>query len=175
MLGSGLPEEVELLAWLDEQRILPKSDHHIWLMHSALFIDDVAEPIFDIRERDQYHHWYFTVTQEFRSMLLDLFRETNTDRVITGHIHCRKDFRVGSIHFDLAPATSFSQWGDRWSAGDPNLGFFTFEVDERGLHKTFVPLTRVSERTDGYGPGGHSLPEARDYSMAWEIALAFIN
>jgi hypothetical protein len=168
LLGSGLPEEAKLLAWLDEQRTQPKSEHHIWLMHSALFIEDAGEPIFDIREREQYHHWYFTVTQEYRSMLLDLFRETSTDRVITGHIHCRKDHRVGRIHFDLAPATSFSQWKDWWPDGDPTLGFYEFGVNEGGLHKTFVPLARLSGRTDGYGPGGHPLPGARDYSMAWE-------
>ena len=32
---------------------------------------------------------------------------------------------------------------------------------------TFAPLEKVSDQ-EGYGPGGHPAPEARDYSLAWE-------
>ncbi len=168
LLGSGLPEERDLLEWLEDQRKRPRAQHQIWMMHYALFIDSPTEPFFDIRDPQQYHAWYFTVTQSYREWLLGLFRDTGTERVVTGHIHCRKDHLVGGIHFDLAPATSFSQWQDRWPDGDPTLGFLRFDVGEGGLTKSFVPLERASTRTDGYGPGGHPLPEARDYSLAWE-------
>jgi hypothetical protein len=137
-------------------------------MHYALFVDSPTEPFFDIRDPDQYHAWYFTVAQSRREWLLDLFRDSGTERVVTGHIHCRKDHLAEGIHFDLAPATSFSQWKDRWPDGDPTLGFFRFDIGDLGLTKNFVPLEKVSDRSDGYGPGGHPLPEARDYSLAWE-------
>jgi hypothetical protein len=168
LLGSGLPEEKDLLEWLEGERKRPSAEHQIWIMHYALFVDSPTEPFFDIRDPDQYHAWYFTVAQSRREWLLDLFRDSGTERVVTGHIHCRKDHLAEGIHFDLAPATSFSQWKDRWPDGDPTLGFFRFDIGDLGLTKSFVPLEKVSDRSDGYGPGGHPLPEARDYSLAWE-------
>lgn len=168
LLGSGLDEEKDLLDWLAQQESEPRADHHIWLMHYALFVNDVDETVFDIRKEEEYHSWYFTVQQDYRERLLELFSKTNAERVITGHIHCRKDFYAHGIHFDLAPGTGFSQWADHWQDGDPTLGFYRFDVDAEGLRRTFIPLERVSNRTDGYGPGGHPTPEMRDYSLAWE-------
>jgi hypothetical protein len=172
LLGSGLPEEQDLKAWLEAQRAEqaenPRDEHRIWIMHYALFADAPDEPQWDIRTQEEYIAWYFTVDYDHRDWLFRLFRDTHTERVITGHIHCRKDHVADGIHFDLAPGTAFSQWDNRWPDGDPTLGFYRFDVDEDGMHRTFVPLERVSTRTDGYGPGGHPTPEMRDYSQAWE-------
>lgn len=99
---------------------------------------------------------------------MELFHATGTTRVVTGHIHCRKDHEAEGIHFDLAPATCGSQWVKRWPDGDGTMGFFEYEVADDRMEKRFVPLAKVSTRTDGYGPGGHPKPEARDYSLAWE-------
>ena len=57
---------------------------------------------------------------------------------------------------------------DRWADGDPTLGFYRFDVTDAGITDTFIPLTRESQSTAGYGPGGHPKPEERDYSLAWE-------
>jgi hypothetical protein len=168
LLGSGLPEERDLWAWLEDQKRLPRAEHHLWLMHYALFVDALDEPVFDIADPEQYLSWYFCVEQSCRDRLLALFQATGATRVLTGHIHCRKDFEAAGIRFDLAPATSGAQWTDHWPDGDGTLGFFLYEVDGPRLTKTFVPLETVSARTDGYGPGGHPRPEARDYSLAWK-------
>jgi hypothetical protein len=172
LLGSGLPEEREVKAWLEaqrsQQRENPDGEHRIWMMHYALFVDAPDEEPWDITNPEEYTAWYFTVDHAHRDWLMRLFQDTHTERVITGHIHCRKDHMANNIHFDLAPATAFSQWADRWPDGDPTLGFYVFDVDDAGLHRTFVPLEKVSDRTDGYGPGGHPKPEMRDYSLAWE-------
>lgn len=194
LLGSGLPEEAELLDWLDVRRrrgVAPtgatdgegstanpatvfggegarRADHHIWLMHCPLFVDRPDEKTWDIRREEEYRHWYFTVEQSYRERLFAVFAESGADRVITGHVHCRKDHYARGIHFDLAPSTAFSQWDDHWVDGDPTLGFYRFDVAAARFEKTFVPLERVSTRTDGYGPGGHPPPEERDYSRAWE-------
>ena len=48
------------------------------------------------------------------------------------------------------------------------MGFYVYDVDGKKMTRQFVPLEKVSKRTDGYGPGGHPKPEARDYSLAWE-------
>jgi len=168
LIGSGLPEEKELWNWLDEQKHLPAAAHHLWLMHYAMFIDTPDEPLFDIENPDQYMDWYFSVDQKNRDRLMDIFKATNATRCITGHIHCRKDHFADGIHFDLAPATCGNQWTDRWPDCDGSEGFFRYDVDNDKMTKTFVPLDKVSKRTDGYGPGGHPKPEARDYSLAWE-------
>ena len=165
-MGSGLPREAALWKWLEEQQALPSDPHHIWMMHYALFTEDLHEPNYDITKSDQYLAWYFGIDEPHRSRIMEVFRDTCTDRVITGHIHCRKEFMSDGIAFDLAPATSFSQWKKRWPDGDPTLGFFRYDVTGNTIHKTFIPLTYVSHRK-GYGPGGHPTPEQRDYSIAW--------
>ena len=168
LLGSGLPEEEAQWEWLEAQAKQPHSKYHIWLMHSALFINDLHEPNWDITKEDEYHPWYFGIDEPHRSRLMEIFKATGTNRVITGHIHCQKDFFAEGIHFDLAPATCFSQMKNFWPDGDTRLGFLKFAVTPDGLQKTFVPLKKESTRTDGYGQGGHPKPEARDYALAWE-------
>lgn len=168
LVGSGLPEEEKLWAWFEEVRCQPKLLHHIWLMHYALFLDAPDERLFDITKRQDYLNWYFCVDQGNRERLMAVFKATGTARVITGHIHCRKDHFAEGIHFDLAPATCAAQWIDHWPDGDGTLGFFKYDVEGDRMTKTFVPLEKVSQRTDGYGPGGHPKPEAHDYSLAWE-------
>ncbi len=168
LLGSGLKEERELWEWLEEQKRLPRAAHHLWLMHYALFIDRPDEPVFDIADPARYYEWYFCVDQKSRARLLDLFKATATTRVVTGHIHCRKDHEADGIAFDLAPATCGAQWADRWPDGDGTLGFFEYGVQGGRMKKRFIPLEHVSTRTDGYGPGGHPKPDVRDYSLAWE-------
>lgn len=92
----------------------------------------------------------------------EIFKKTHANRVITGHIHYWKDH-----YYDLAPATCFSQWQDKWPDGDPTLGFFKYDVSVDKIEKSFIPLAKMSKK-QGYGPGGHPSPEQRDYSKAWE-------
>ena len=168
LLGSGLPEEAELWEWLEAQKDEPRAEHHLWLMHYALFIDAFDEPAWDITDREHYIDWYFCIDPPSRRRLMEIFKATGATRVITGHIHCRRDAMVDGIHIDFAPGVTFPQWGDRWPDGDATLGFFEFSVDADGMTKTFVPLEKVSKRVDGYGLGGHPPPEKRDYTMAWK-------
>ena len=168
LVGSGLPEEEELWEWLEQQKLAAGEDHHLWLMHYPLFFDSLDEPPFDITDRDQYMSWYFSVDQKSKYRLMEIFKATGTTRVITGHIHCRKDHFAEGIHFDLAPATCMAQWTDRWPDGDGTLGFFRYDVQGAKMTKNFIPLAKVSDRTDGYGLGGHPKPETRDYSLAWD-------
>ena len=51
----------ELQTRLEQQAREPRSKHHIWLMHSALFINDLHEPNFDITDPDHYTDWYFGI------------------------------------------------------------------------------------------------------------------
>ena len=165
--GSGLPEERAFWRWMDAQPEQPRTRHHVWIMHSALFIDDVDETNFDIIDPDHYLDWYFGIDNPARRHLLDVFRATGTDLVISGHVHCHRAHGVDGIRFEIGPSTAFGQWGNRWPDGDPRLGFLRYDVTDAGIRSTHVPLERVSTAT-GYGPGGHPSPDQRDYTVAWE-------
>ncbi len=171
LVNSELPEEKELWDWLEEQKEQPKVKHHMWLMHYALFINNPNEGNFDITDPNQYIDWYFSIDEPGRSRLLEIFKATKGEistRVITGHIHCRRECVYEGINFDFAPGVAFAQWADKWPDGDATLGFFLYEVKDENLSKRFVPLKKISTAKGAYGPGGHPKPEARDYSLAWE-------
>jgi hypothetical protein len=164
--GSGLPEEEPFWNWVEALADLPRADHHVWLMHSALFVEDLHEPNFDITDADHYTDWYFGVDEPHRGRLFEAMRASGVDLVLSGHVHCRKEFRQEGVHLVIGPSTAFSQWGDRWPDGDPTLGFLRCDVTPADIAVTFVPLSHTSS-AGGYGPGGHPRPDQRDYSLAW--------
>ncbi len=166
--GSRLPAEKDFWAWFEAQRDPPRAKHHVWMMHSALFIDDVAEPNFDVTDPERYHDWYFGIDEPVRSRLMDGFKATGATLVLSGHVHCRKTHHAKGVRFDIGPSTAFAQWAGRWPDGDPTLGFVRYDVTDGRIDGTFVPLARTSD-AEGYGPGGHPLPNLRDYSIAWEM------
>jgi len=171
LAGSGLPEEKQMWLWLQNLQRLPKQKHHVLLMHYALFVDDISEPNYDITDPAQYHSWYFGMDEPHRGHILAALKAAGVDTVISGHIHCRKTDTVDGIWFYKAPATSFPQWAEHWLDGDPSLGFLEFDVGQRGICCTFIPLERLSNSV-GYGPKGHPRPELRDYSVAWDSQRA---
>ena len=165
LLGSGLPEEAELLEWLSGQRGESGGRHHIWVIHPALFADRPDEPDWDRSTHPT--EWYFVLDGAHRRVLLDTFRATGATHIITSHIHCRREAELGDMQVLFSPATAFPQWGERWPDGDPRLGFLHFSVSAEGIEKRFVPLRALS-RQEGYGPGGNPGLNGRDYSLAWE-------
>lgn len=163
LLGSGLPEEAQLRAWLDGLERDPRAAHHVWMIHPSMFADRFDEPDFDpVTDRVP---WYFGLNQLDREYLWGVMRRTGVTQVLSGHIHCRRHVRHAGVDFYLGPATAFPQWGERWPDGDATLGFMEFTVSEGAITPTFVPLDRVSDRV-GYGPGGNPPIEGRDYSVA---------
>ena len=98
---------------------------------------------------------------------MKLFKATGADIVICGHVHCHKVTYAEGIRFEIAPATSFGQWHDRWPDGNDSLGFLRYDVSDAGIECSFVPLKKTYN-LEGYGPGAHPAPHARDYSIAWE-------
>ncbi len=165
--GSGLPEEEAFWEWFEAQRSLPRAKHHVWMMHYALFIDDPNEPNWDITDPKHYLDWYFGIDLPHRKRLMDGFKATGSTLVLSGHVHCCKHHHAEGIDFHINPSTAFSQWGRRWPDGDDSLGFMLYEVTDDGIQGQFVPLAKRSNRK-GYGPGGHPLPQKRDYSKAWK-------
>jgi len=165
--GSGLPEEKDFWKWMEEQKYKPRAKYHVWIMHYALFIHDIHEPSYDIRDPKQYLAWYFGIDEPYRSRIFKVFKETNATIVINGHVHCRKTRYVDGIRFDSAPSTAFSQCDSLWIDGDSRLGFLRYDVYNDEIKCTFIPLKRIS-KAKGYGPRGHPPSEKLDYSIAWE-------
>jgi len=173
VVNSGLPEEDAFWRWAEEQARRPRARHHVWVMHYALFVERPDEPDWDPTQPEHYHDWYFSVDQPGRGRLMDLFQSTGATLVISGHIHCRRALMADGIRFDYAPATSFGQWAGRWPDGDPALGFMVYTVSADGITGRFEPLREVVQAAgEPYGVGGHPLPAARDYGMAWDPSYA---
>jgi len=165
VVNSGLPEEGEFWKWAEQEKKRANAAHHVWIMHYALFAEEPGEPNWHIA--NHYHNWYFCIDQPGRGRLLELLESTGADIVISGHIHCHKVSLARGMRFEIAPATSFGQWPNRWPDGDASLGFLRYDVSDAGINSTFVPLDKTYDLA-GYGPGGHPAPHARDYSLAWE-------
>lgn len=167
LMGSGLPEEEAQWEWLEAQRDQPKAKHHVWMTHYPLFLVDRHEPNYDITDPDRYHDWYFSIDGPYRTRLIEILKDTGAELVVSGHVHCRKTHCAEGITFTIGPSSAFPQQGHRWEDGDDTLGFMRYDVSDEGIKGTLVPLETVST-AKGYGPGGHPLPEKRDYSIAWE-------
>jgi DNA repair exonuclease SbcCD nuclease subunit len=167
LMGSGLPEEEAQWQWLEAQRDEQSAGHHVCMTHYPLFLVDRHEPNYDITDPGQYYDWYFGIGEPHRTRLIAILKDSGAELVVSGHVHCRKTHRAEGITFTIGPSSAFPQQGDRWEDGDDTLGFMRYDVSDEGIEGTFVPLERVSTAS-GYGPGGHPLPEKRDYSIAWE-------
>lgn len=159
VVNSGLPEEARFWNWAKQQEDRPRLQHQIWVLHYPLFADRSDEPNWDIARN--YREWYFTIDEPGRGKLMDLFKATKTDIVISGHVHCHKVFHSQGIRFEIAPATSAGQWGDRWPDGDDTLGFLKYDVAEKGIQSAFIPLEKTWDEK-GHGPGGHPAVRCKD-------------
>jgi 3',5'-cyclic AMP phosphodiesterase CpdA len=160
---SPLPSAAELDRWLEQLARLPKARHHVMLNHYPLFIDDINEGAYDITKPDEYHAWYFAMDPAPRQRLIEAYQRAGVTHVLSGHIHCRRPpMIIDGITYCFGPSTAMPQFGDRWPDGDDTLGFQAFHVTPEGIEYEFHPLLEVSTRTDGWGPGGHPKPEARN-------------
>ena len=159
---AGLPSAIELDRFLAEIGQLPPSHFHVMLNHYPLFIDGINEDQYDITDPEEYMSWYFGVDPEPRKRLIEAYQKAGVTHVLSGHIHCRRPpITIDGITFCFGASTAMPQFGDHWPDGDDTLGFQTFTVTPEAIDFEFHPLTEVSTRTDGWGPGGHPKPEAR--------------
>lgn len=164
LLGSGLLEEERLRKFLENLSQLPSMEHHFILTHYAMFIQSPDEPDYDITSKEQYYDWYFGINKNNREFLLKCFKEAKVSRVLTGHIHCRREVTHDGIVFDYAPSTTFGQYSHKWADGNDRPGFYLFHVDGAKITKEFIPTAPLSDNKDGFGKGGHATKDQIDYS-----------
>lgn len=155
LLGSGHSREHEVREFIRGLAQCPPCRHHLFLTHYALFMrtPDEAQP--DITDPEQYYEWYFSLNREDRHFMLEHLRQAGVTRLLSGHIHCRREFAWNGITFDYAPSTTFGQYAGKWPDGDSTPGFYLFEATPATLTKTFVPTSPLSTQTDFFGQGGH--------------------
>lgn len=163
LAGSGLPEEAVMWDWLDAQVTRPRARRQIWMMHPALFVHDLDEPNAPATDPMSY----LSVDSPHRQRMMQVFRDTGAELVISGHLHARHQTTVEGITFQHAPSTAF-RGREIWPQGDPSLGFFRCDVHAQHIAIEFIPLERESSAA-GYGPGGNPPLEGRDYSLATEL------
>lgn len=165
LAGSGLPEEAEMWEWLDRQERFPEVDYHVWIMHPAIFLLTPDEPNVDIHENQKL--WYLSVDNPHRTRILEALLRTKADLLLTGHLHCRREYEWEGIRIVSSPSTAWGSSISVWPDGDSTQGFLNCFVRESGIETVLVPLEETSTLT-GYGPGGNPPMETRDYSAAWE-------
>ncbi|MCB1104229.1 MAG: metallophosphoesterase [Opitutaceae bacterium] len=159
---TTLPSARALDAWLQNLATLPRCAQHVMLNHYPLFTDTPDDPPRDITDPSGYLDWYFSAEPAPRRKLIEAYRSAGVTHVLSGHIHCRRPpLNFEGMNYCFGASTAFAQWKDRWSDGDARLGFQVFTVTPDGIDYRFEPLSHVSTRTDGWGPGGHPKPEAR--------------
>lgn len=162
--NTDLPSAEAQAMWLRRLAAEPRTQWHVMLNHYPLFTESIDQGPADLTTPDGYLQWYFSLDPEPRRRVLDAYHAAGVTHVLSGHVHCRRPpMVIDGITFCFGASTATVQWADHWADGDPRQGFQVFTVTPEGIGYRFEPLTRVSTRTDGWGPGGHPKPEARVY------------
>ena len=168
--GSGLPQEQRLWSLLENIPNLPKSRHHIALMHYWPFMETPDEPAWDMSDPDEYWNWYFSIDPPHRQRLLELLHNAQVEILFCGHVHTgRRVQQVEGMRLYRCPASGITaQLAERWSDSETRQGFHLCEVNDQGIEVTFVPGDDQCEEFDTFGPWGHPPVSERDYSVARE-------
>jgi len=168
--GSGLPQEKRLWNLLENIPNLPRSRHHVALMHYWPFMETPDEPAWDMSDPDEYWNWYFSIDPPHRQRLLELLHNAQVDILFCGHVHTgRRVQQVEGMRLYRCPASGITaQLTERWSDSETRQGFHLCEVNDQGIEVTFVPGDDQCEEFDAFGPWGHPPVSERDYSVARE-------
>ncbi|MEM7350290.1 MAG: metallophosphoesterase [Acidobacteriota bacterium] len=178
IVNSGLPQEGEQKAWL-EQELARAGDtgRRVWLMmHYPLFVAAADEP-----------GSYDNLDLPGRSWLLSLLEEHDVEAVFSGHVHNYFYSRYAGTDLITVPATSFvrQDYSDvfRVAPADPEggrsdlakLGFCLVDVFERGhshrivrtAGRSLVPGEAQGEATTG--PPATGVPQSTPTGVGVEM------
>lgn len=170
LAGSGLPEEAQLWDLLDRLPDLPRGRHHVAMMHYWLYINEMDEPTWDLTKEDEYLPWYFSIDQPYRRRIFNQLKKAGVEILFCGHVHTGRPVEeVEGVRIYKTPAGgNTAQMTERWSEFEPRNGYHQCEVTPDGIDVKFIPGNDQSPDKDSYGPGGHPMLNARDYSIARE-------
>ena len=168
--GSGLPHEQRLWRMLERLPQLPRTRHHIAVMHYWPFMERLDEPAWDLTNPTQYYDWYFSIAPPHRQRLWQLLKAAGVDILFSGHVHTGLLMQVveGIRLYRTQGAGNTAQLADRWPDADTRFGFHRCDVTEDAVEVHFVPGSDQCDEFDTYGPLGHPTVDQRDYSVARE-------
>lgn len=168
--GSGLPHEERLWRMLERLPELPRTQHHVAMMHYWPFIESPDEPSWDLTKADEYDNWYFSINQPHRQRLWECLQKAHVDILFCGHVHTgRSEQTVDGIRVIRTPAAGNTpQLAERWPDAETRFGFQKCTVSADGIDVAFVPGKDQCEEFGAFGPMGHPSPAMRDYSIAEE-------
>jgi 3',5'-cyclic AMP phosphodiesterase CpdA len=115
LLGSGLPEEADQMAWLEAQLDSARAPVALFL-HKPLFL---STP-------DETEATASCTTPGPRAILLALLKKHGVRFVISGHLHCYRDETIDGIRYLWLPATSFI--GQGYPGSRPIVGVVSIDV-----------------------------------------------
>eukprot|EP01037_Dinobryon_pediforme_P016061 gene16061-16233_t len=115
LLGSGLPEEADQMAWLEAQLEAAQAPVALFL-HKPLFLASPDET--DVNAS--------CTTPGPRAVLLALLKKHGVRFVISGHLHSYRDETIDGIRYLWLPATSFI--GQGYPGSRPIVGMISIDV-----------------------------------------------
>ena len=169
--GTGLPQEQRMWRMLERLAKLPKSEHHVAVMHYWPFMESLDEPAWDLTQGDQYDNWYFSIDPPHRQRLWDLLSASNVEILFCGHVHTGRTVQhVDGIRIYRTPAAgNTAQLSERWSDAETRFGYTRCLVQPgEPIDVQFILGNEQCDEFGTYGPLGHPPVDERDYTVARE-------
>ena len=142
LCASGLPEEVEQWAWLEEVAAEAIGRSVMFFLHKPLVIDDGT------RES-------VTVAAAARERILGTFRDADLRVVANGHVHRYRCTTDGNVMAVWAPSLSFSPAAEsHLKFGPGTAGIVEYSVSGRQVDARFVEVPGIEGVADFF-----TLPE----------------
>ena len=133
LLGSGLADEAQQAAWLEETMAGAGGRKIAWFTHRPLFIDDAGEG----------DTGYWSVKPGLRSVLLERLRHHEVALVATGHVHRSHDHQIDGCRFIWGASSGFVVGPENQPPmpGEGRLGavLYDFEGPEVAIRPSDVP------------------------------------
>jgi 3',5'-cyclic AMP phosphodiesterase CpdA len=136
LVGSGLAEEREQLAWLDATMRDAGNRDLAWFMHKPLFLESP----------DEGDMGYWTIKPRAREPLLARIRAHRVRMVATGHLHKMHETLLDGCRYVWGPSSGFVV-GERLQEampGDKKLGAVVHEFAPGSLATRMVELPELS-------------------------------
>jgi hypothetical protein len=136
LVGSGLAEEREQLAWLDATMRSAGGRMLAWFMHKPLFLE----------APDEGSRGYWTIRPGHREPLLERIREHRVAMVATGHLHRMHQLELDGCRYVWSPSSGFVV-GERMQEdmpGDRALGAVVHEFAPGHVSTELIELPALS-------------------------------
>lgn len=121
LLGSGLPEEAEQMAWLEAELSATRRPVALFL-HKPLFLDSPDEPA----------HGATTINPGPRAAIMALLARSTVRMVVSGHLHAHRDVTMGGVRYIWLPALTFVH-KQGISGAEPMIAAMLFDLQSDDL------------------------------------------